>query len=72
MKKATYLFGLIAILLSCKGQTDSNKRFSTDGEFAYNVQLAHFETGQVESKGECSKDTFINAFEKFDWKEQIT
>ncbi|WP_282050125.1 hypothetical protein [Maribacter aquivivus] len=58
--------------MSCKGQTESDKRFSAEGEFAYNVQLAHFETGQVESRGECTKEIFIKEFEKFKWKEQLT
>lgn len=71
MKKATYIFGIIATLLSCKGNTESDKRFSHDGEFAYNIQLAHFKTGQVESKGECTQDSFIKEFKNFDWKEQL-
>jgi len=71
MKKISYIFGLIAMILSCKGQTETDKRFSSEGEFAYNIQLAHFDTGQIESKGECSKEDFINEFENFKWKEQL-
>ncbi len=47
-------------------------RFSKDGEFAYNVQYAHFKTNQVESRGPCDIQTFNNEFEAFNWTEQLT
>jgi hypothetical protein len=72
MKKIAYILGLIVTILSCKGQTESENRFSSEGKFAYNIQLAHFETGQVESKGQCTMESFIKEFENFKWKEQLT
>ncbi len=51
--------------------TNEQGRFSPDGDFVYNYQLASFKSNLVKSQGECDADSFMDFFRSFDWGSQI-
>ena len=56
--------------IGCK-QILPNEKYSSEGAFAYYVQLGDFEEGEVKSMGACSKEEFLAELLEFNWEEQL-
>ena len=67
----TILFSILLAFFGCKEQNQEVQKYSSDGEFAYYVQLGHFDEGQVKSMGPCTRESFLKEFEEFDWENQL-
>lgn len=67
----TFLFSILLIFFACKEQKEEVQKYSSDGDFAYYVQFGHFDEGQVNNMGPCTRESFLNAFDKFDWENQL-
>ena len=65
------LFSILLAFFGCKEQNQEVQKYSADGDFAYYVQLGHFDEGQVKSMGPCTRESFLNEFEEFDWENQL-
>lgn len=45
--------------------------FSEEGKFSYNIQLAHFNSDEVQIMGKCTYEEFQSALQNFEWENQL-
>jgi hypothetical protein len=74
MRRCVYicLLGiLVAHNLACNNAGAPSKAMEIKPHFTYQVELARYEFGQPDQKGETDYDSFIKSFEEFPWNDQV-
>jgi hypothetical protein len=65
------LWILVVPNLACNSTNTPTKATEMKPHFTYQVELAGYEFGQADQKGETDYDSFIKSFEEFPWNDQV-